>query len=59
MKNLSDLSAFHNDLDEMFFSHRSALLNFEFDAASSLCGRHGKRETGIFYPELDRVTTDA
>ncbi|MBS1793098.1 MAG: hypothetical protein JSS81_04550 [Acidobacteria bacterium] len=140
MRNLSELLLLHNDLDELFFAHQTALLHFEFDRAlailedyerelwthirdeedilmpvykerasqprgagfqlflddhhrmsefvkllkpeieklaadpapekqliwlldresffKKLCGHHDKRETDIFYPEMDRITTD-
>lgn len=40
MENLSDLLSLHDDLDEMFFAHQSALLHFDFAAALSLLERY-------------------
>lgn len=44
MRNLSELLALHNDLDEIFFAQQRALLYFDFDTALSLLERY---ETGL------------
>lgn len=42
MRNLSELLALHNDLEEMFFEHQKKLLRFEFDEALVLLERYEK-----------------